>query len=80
MKYDVSMVVYGESVNEVASKILSTAYVGDFDIEELQVNKQSVDAQPNPIDNNPDETFKFPKVVELVEGLKKNGDRFGSWD
>lgn len=82
-KYDVHAVVEGDSVNEVASKLMTGAYLVDFELEELEVAKQTgsevimLTEDVNnalarisaPEDNDPQDTFNFPHVKTLVNGL-----------
>lgn len=85
--FDVRAVIQGNSVNEVASKLMTSAYIGDFELDELDIQlrrepekvllwedvNQALTSITNPVDNEPGETFHFPRTQQLVEDLNKRG-------
>jgi hypothetical protein len=80
MKYIITAQVEGKSANEVASKLLMAAYVAEVELEALDVElvpptptdiRQLAEEGPSD-ETNHSETFHFPHIQELIEGIGKN--------
>jgi hypothetical protein len=72
-RYSVKAVVTGNTVNEVASKLMVAAYTQDFELEELDI--QELPSQREWLQEEEDvdltEKFHFPHVQELLSHLRK---------
>lgn len=69
-RYKVEMTLTGETINEIASKVMVAAYTGEFDIEDLLIEQVSSDPQWLTEEEDVD-TFQFPHVKSLIDGLNE---------
>lgn len=74
----------GNSTNEVASKLMVAAYTNEFEISALDVFEEPAEVrfltEVAPEDNIPGDTFHFPHIVTLMDGLKKKKSTVRSED
>lgn len=82
--YDVTLTVQGKTVNEIASKMMTAAYMLDFELDDLEIVRRAGEPEllyedaaeqlirvTNPLDNDPAEEFRFPRTEELRQALIK---------